>query len=150
MSLEQQIMEQLKTAMKEKNQVALAALRAVKSAILLEKTSGGSGELSEQDEIKILQKQVKQRKEAAEQFIANNAQEMADEELAQAKVIEQFLPAQMSEDEVEAVLKGIIAEVGAEGPKDMGKVMGAATQKLAGQADGKMISQLVKKLLGTA
>ncbi len=148
MSLEKDIMEQLKTAMKAKDQVALASLRAIKTAILKAKTEAGTGgELSEEDELKLLQREVKQRKEAAEQFIAQGAQDMADEELAQAKIIEQFLPEQMSEEDVTAALKEIITQVGAESPKDMGKVMGVATKKLAGKADGKMISQITKSLL---
>ncbi|APD07342.1 uncharacterized protein UJ101_01832 [Flavobacteriaceae bacterium UJ101] len=148
MSLEKDIMEQLKTAMKAKDQVALASLRAIKTAILKAKTEAGAGgELSEEDELKLLQREVKQRKEAAEQFIAQGAQNMADEELAQAKIIEQFLPEQMSEEEVTVALKEIITQVGAESPKDMGKVMGVATKKLAGKADGKMISQITKSLL---
>lgn len=148
MSLEKDIMEQLKAAMRAKDQVALAALRAVKTAILKAKTDvGASGELSEEDELKLLQREVKQRKEAAEQFIAQGAQEMADEELAQSKVIEQFLPKQLSEEEVTTVLKDIIKQVDATSPRDMGKVMGVATKQLAGKADGKMISQITKSLL---
>ncbi len=148
MSLEKDIMTELKLAMKAKDQVALASLRAVKTAILKAKTEVGAGDkLTEEDELKLLQREVKQRKEAAEQFIAQGAQEMANEELAQAKVIERFLPEQLSEDEVMAVLKEIITQVGAESPKDMGKVMGAATKQLAGKADGKMISKLTKVLL---
>ncbi len=148
MSLEKDIMTELKLAMKAKDQVALASLRAIKTAILKAKTEVGAGdELTEGDELKLLQREVKQRKEAAEQFIAQGAQEMANEELAQAKVIERFLPEQLSEDEVMAILKEIITQVGAESPKDMGKVMGAATKQLAGKADGKMISKLTKVLL---
>ncbi len=148
MSLEKDIMEQLKAAMKAKDQVALASLRAIKTAILKAKTDvGASGELSEEDELKLLQREVKQRKEAAEQFIAQGAQEMADEELAQSKVIEQFLPKQLSEEEVTAILKDIIVQVKAESSRDMGKVMGVATKQLAGKADGKMISQITKTLL---
>lgn len=148
MSLEKEIMEQLKTAMKAKDQVALASLRAIKTAILKAKTEvGAANELSEEDELKLLQREVKQRKEAAEQFVAQGAQDMADEELAQAKIIEQFLPKQMSEEEVTTVLKQIITQVGAESSRDMGKVMGVATKQLAGKADGKMISQITKSLL---
>ncbi|MFV0237834.1 MAG: GatB/YqeY domain-containing protein [Flavobacteriales bacterium] len=148
MSLEKDIMEQLKAAMKNKDQVALASLRAIKTAILKVKTeSGASGELSKEDELKLLQREVKQRKEAAEQFIAQGAQDMADEELAQSEIIEQFLPEQMSEEEVTAVLKEIIIQVGAESLRDMRKVMDVATKQLAGKSDGKMISQITKSLL---
>lgn len=148
MSLEKNVMEQLKIAMKSKDQVALASLRAIKTAILKAKTEeGAQGKLSEEDELKLLQREVKQRKEAAEQFIAQEAREMAEEELAQAKVIEQFLPKQLSKEEITTVLKEIITQVGAETPRDMGKVMSVATKQLAGKADGKMISQIVKSLL---
>ncbi len=148
MSLEKEIMEQLKVAMKSKDQIALASLRAVKTAILKAKTEAGAqGKLSEEDELKLLQREVKQRKEAAEQFITQGACKMAEEELAQSKIIEQFLPEQMSEKEVTTVLKKIITQVGAESPRDMGKVMRVATKRLAGKADGKLISQITKSLL---
>ncbi|WP_313374786.1 GatB/YqeY domain-containing protein [Chishuiella sp.] len=147
MNLESQIMGQLKEAMKAKNSIALEALRAVKSELLLAKTSGSNGELSQEQEIALLQKLVKQRKEAAEQFEANNRPELAEKELAQAEVIQQFLPAQLSEEELTVALNEIIAEVGATSAKDMGKVMGAASTKLAGKAEGKAISTKVKEIL---
>lgn len=149
MNLESQIMGQLKEAMKAKNTIALEALRAVKSELLLAKTSGANGELSEDQEIALLQKLVKQRKEAAEQFETNNRPELAEKELAQAEVIQQFLPAQLSEEELTVALKEIITEVGAMSAKDMGKVMGAASSKLAGKAEGKLISIKVKEILSS-
>ena len=147
MSLETQVMESLKEAMKAKNTVALESLRAIKSAILLAKTETGANELTESDELKILQKLVKQRKDSAALYAQQGRNDLAEPELAQMAVIEKFLPAQLSEAEVEEALKGIIAQVGATSPKDMGKVMGAATKQLAGKADGKLISDIVKKLL---
>lgn len=149
MNLETQIMAQLKEAMKAKNTVALEALRAVKSELLLAKTSGANGELSEDQEIALLQKLVKQRKEAAEQFEANERKELAEKELAQAEVIQQFLPAQLSDEELTAAITEIVAEVGATSPKDMGKVMGVASSKLAGKAEGKLISAKVKDILAS-
>ncbi|WP_313383887.1 GatB/YqeY domain-containing protein [Chishuiella sp.] len=149
MNLESQIMGQLKEAMKAKNTIALEALRAVKSELLLAKTSGANGELSEDQEIALLQKLVKQRKEAAEQFQTNNRPELAEKELAQAEVIQQFLPVQLSEEELTVALKEIITEVGATSAKDMGKVMGAASSKLAGKAEGKLISIRVKEILSS-
>jgi len=149
MNLESQIMGQLKEAMKAKNTIALEALRAVKSELLLAKTSGANGELSEDQEIALLQKLVKQRKEAAEQFETNNRPELAEKELAQAEVIQQFLPAQLSEEELTVALKEIITEVGATSAKDMGKVMGASSSKLAGKAEGKLISIKVKEILSS-
>lgn len=147
MSLETKIMEQLKEAMKSKNQIALEALRAVKSEILLAKTSGSNGEISDVQEIAMLQKLIKQRKEAAEQFSANSRTELAEKELAQAEVIQSFLPQQLSAEELESKIKEIISHLGANSPKDMGKVMGAASAQLAGQAEGKTIAEMVKKLL---
>lgn len=147
MSLEVEIMSQLKEAMKAKNTIALEALRAVKSELLLAKTSGSGQELTEAQQIALLQKLIKQRKEAAEQFKANNREELEAKELAQAEVILQFLPKQLSAEELETVIKEIIEEVGATSPKDMGKVMGAASAKLAGKAEGKLISEKVKELL---
>ncbi|RLZ11948.1 GatB/YqeY domain-containing protein [Faecalibacter macacae] len=147
MSLEVEIMSQLKEAMKAKNTIALEALRAVKSELLLAKTSGSGEELTEAQQIALLQKLIKQRKEAAEQFKANGREEFEQKELAQAEVILQFLPKQLSAEELEAVIKEIIAEVGATSPKDMGKVMGTASAKLAGKAEGKLISEKVKDLL---
>lgn len=148
MSLQTKVMEALKEAMKAKDTVALESLRAIKSVILLARTeAGASEELSEADELKLLQKLVKQRKDSAALYTQQGRNDLAEPELAQMAVIEKFLPAQLSEAEVEEALKGIIAQVGATSPKDMGKVMGAATKQLAGKADGKLISDIVKKLL---
>ena len=147
MSLEKKIMEAIKTAMKEKNQQALAALRAVKSELILLKTSGSLSELNETDENKILQKLVKQRKDSASIFSEQNREDLAVPELEQAEVISQFLPKQMSENEVEIVVAEIISKTGASSMKDMGKVMGLTNSELAGKADGKTISGIVKKLL---
>lgn len=148
MSLQTKVMEALKEAMKAKDTVALESLRAIKSAILLARTEAGvSEELSEADELKLLQKLVKQRKDSAALYTQQGRNDLAEPELAQMAVIEKFLPAQLSEAEVEEALKSIIAQVGATSPKDMGKVMGAATKQLAGKADGKLISDIVKKLL---
>ncbi|ASF42516.1 GatB/YqeY domain-containing protein [Capnocytophaga endodontalis] len=148
MSLQTKVMEALKEAMKAKDTVALESLRAIKSAILLARTeAGASEELSEADELKLLQKLVKQRKDSAALYTQQGRNDLAEPELAQMAVIEKFLPAQLSEAEVEEALKGIIAQVGATSSKDMGKVMGAATKQLAGKADGKLISDIVKKLL---
>ena len=148
MSLEQKIMSELKTAMLAKDEKGLRSLRAIKAAILLAKTSeGGSGELKEDDEIKLLQKLVKQRKDSLEIFQQQNRTDLAQKEQEEIEVIEKFLPKQLSADEIKAELSVIIGEVGATSPADMGKVMGAATKKLAGKADGKIISALVKELL---
>lgn len=149
MSLQTQITDALKTAMKNKDQEALAALRAIKSELLLMQTSGGDTTISEQEEVKLLQKLVKQRKESADVFTAQNRSDLAETELAQIKVIEQFLPEQMSEEEVEKIIASIIKEGSFSGMQDMGKVMGMANTKLAGAADGKTISTVVKKLLTT-
>lgn len=148
MSLQAAIMDAMKTAMKEKDTVSLEALRAVKSALLLAQTeSGAKEELSKDDEIKLLQKLVKQRKDSAAIYNEQGRQDLAEPEIAQAAVIEKFLPAQLSETEVEAVVNKIVAENGFSGMADMGKVMGLATKELAGQADGKTISSAVKKSL---
>ena len=147
MSLEKKIMEAIKTAMKEKNQQALAALRAVKSELILLKTSGSLSELNETDEKKILQKLVKQRKDSASIFSEQNREDLAIPELEQAEIILRFLPKQMSENEVEIVVAEIISKTGANSMKDMGKVMGLTNSQLAGKADGKTISGIVKKLL---
>ena len=148
MALEQKIMTDLKTAMLAKDEAGLRSLRAVKAAILLAKTSeGAGGELKEEDEIKLLQKLVKSRKDSLEIFQQQNRQDLAKKEEEEIAVIEKFLPKQMSADEVKAELTKIIAAVGASSPADMGKVMGAATKQLAGKADGKTISALVKELL---
>lgn len=148
MSLEQQIMTDLKAAMLAKDEAALRSLRAIKAAILLAKTAeGGNGEVSAEEEIKLLQKMVKQRKDSLEIFQQQNRPELAKKEEEEIAVIEKFLPKQMSTEEVKAALTDIIAAVGASSPADMGKVMGAATKQLAGKADGKTISALVKELL---
>ncbi|HAT65298.1 MAG TPA: glutamyl-tRNA amidotransferase [Flavobacteriaceae bacterium] len=148
MSLQTQIMEALKTAMKEKDTVSLESLRAVKSALLLAQTeSGAKAELSETEEIKLLQKLVKQRKDSAAIFTEQGRNDLAEPEIAQAAVIEQFLPKQLSEAEVEKVVVDIIAKTGASSMADMGKVMGMASGQLAGKADGKTISTIVKSKL---
>lgn len=148
MSLQQDIMTAMKAAMKSKDQTALAALRAVKSEILLAQTETGSKEeITEDQEIKILSKLVKQRKDSAAIFLEQNREDLAEPEIAQAAVISQFLPAQLSEAEIEKVVVETIAATGAAGMKDMGKVMGMVNQKLAGQADGKTISTIVKAKL---
>lgn len=147
MSLEAKITEQMKEAMKSKNQIALESLRAMKSEILLVKTSGGNGEMNESQEIAMLQKLIKQRKEAAEQFTNNGRTELAEKELAQAEIIQGFLPQQLTQEELEFELKAIIEEVGATSAKEIGKVMGTASARLAGKAEGKMIAETVKKLL---
>ena len=141
-------MGELKTAMLAKDEKALRSLRAIKAAILLAKTSeGAGGELKEDDEIKLLQKLVKQRKDSLEIFQQQNRTDLAQKEKEEIEIIEKFLPKQLSADEITAELSAIISEVGASSPADMGKVMGAATKKLAGKADGKTISALVKELL---
>ena len=148
MSLELKITTALKEAMKSKNQIALTALRAVKSAILLHKTEKSSdGELSNEDEIRILQKLVKQRKDSADIYRTQGRNDLAEPELKEAELIQQFLPKALSEDEVKEVVKSIIDETGAEGMKDMGKVMGLSTKKLMGKADGKLISSIVRGFL---
>ena len=147
MALEQQIQKDIMEAMKAHNESRLNATRGIKSEILLAKTSGGDHELTDGDILKIIQKLVKQRKESAELYTQGGRPELAEKEIAEMKVMEAYLPKALSEDEVRNILKEVVAEVGATGPKDMGKVMGAATKKLAGQADGRMISTIVKELL---
>ncbi len=148
MALEAQIQKDIMAAMKEKDTVRLNAVRSIKSAILLAKTSeGGSKELSDTDIVKIIQKLAKQRKEAAEQYVAAGRQELADNEMNEAAVLETYLPKQLSEAEVEEKIREIIARVGASKPSDMGKVMGVATKELAGLAEGRTISGIVKNLL---
>lgn len=148
MSLQDQVMAAMKEAMKEKNQEALAALRAIKSEILLAQTETGSKEeLSSEQEIKILSKLVKQRKDSAAIFQQQNRTDLSEPELAQAEIISQFLPAQLSEEEISKVVADVIAQTGADGMKDMGKVMGIVSKQLAGQADGKTISSIVKAKL---
>ncbi len=148
MSLQQQVMDGIKVAMKAKDTSSLEALRAVKSALLLAQTATGSkDEISETEELKILQKQVKQRKDSAAIYLEQGRKDLAQPELDQAAVIEQFLPAQMSEGEIAQIVDAIIAETGATSMKDMGRVMGMANGRLAGKADGKTISTVVKSRL---
>lgn len=148
MSLSTQIMDEIKNAMRAKDTVALEALRAIKSEILLAQTSSGAKEeITEDDEVKILQKLVKMRKDSASIFTTQNRPDLAEPELAQIAIIEKFLPAQLTEAEVEAIIAKIIAETGASGIASMGKVMGLATTKIGGAAEGKTISTIVKKLL---
>jgi uncharacterized protein len=149
MSLKQSVESEIKKAMLAKDKDRLRALRAIKSLILLEETKGGSsGEITSDDEMKLLTKAAKQRKDSAEIYKQQNREDLYAVEMAELEIINEFLPKQLSDAELEAALKKIINEVGAEGPKDMGKVMGAATKELAGKADGKAISQKVKALLG--
>jgi hypothetical protein len=148
MSLSSNIMEDIKTAMRAKDTVALEALRAIKSELLLAQTASGSKEeISEDEEVKLLQRLVKTRKESARIYTEQNRPDLAEPELAQVAVIEKFLPAQLSEAEIEAVIAKIIAETGASGIASMGKVMGIASTQLGGAAEGKTISAIVKKLL---
>ncbi len=148
MSLQIQIMDEIKNAMKAKDTVALESLRSIKSELLLLQTASGSKEeVSQEEEIKLLQRLVKTRKESARIFTEQNRPDLAEPELAQIAVIEKFLPAQLSEAEVEAVVAKIIAETGASGIASMGKVMGLASAQLGGTAEGKTISTIVKKLL---
>ncbi|SHH99349.1 hypothetical protein SAMN04488109_6573 [Chryseolinea serpens] len=148
MSLKQQIDNDIKKAMLAKQKEELEALRSIKSMILLAETDkSASGEISGDAENKILMKAAKQRKESADIFQQQNRQDLAEKELFQLEVISRYLPKQLSEEEIASKVKEIIAQVGAKGPQDMGKVMGAATKALSGQADGKVISELVKRLL---
>jgi len=148
MGLQQQVMEELKAAMKAKDKVALESLRAIKSAILLAQTENGSqGELSEADGVKLVQKLVKQRKDSAAIYLEQGREDLAAPELAQVEVIEKFLPKQLSGEEIEKVVARVIETTGSAGMKDMGKVMGIVGQELAGQADGKAISEIVKRKL---
>jgi uncharacterized protein len=148
MSLQASIMLKLKEAMKAKDQVALTSLRAIKAELLLAQTASGSKlELSESEEIKLIQKLVKQRKDSATIFSTQNRPDLAEPELAQVAIIEQFLPEQLTEDEVEKIVLNAITSLGASSMKDMGKVMAAVNTEVAGKADGKTISVLVKKNL---
>jgi hypothetical protein len=150
MSLKLQIDNDIKKAMLAKQKEELEALRSIKSLILLAETEkGGSGDIGTDVENKLLMKAAKQRKESADIFTQQGRNDLAERELFQLDIINRYLPKQLSGDEIETALKSIIAEVGAKGPQDMGKVMGTATKKLAGQADGKVISELVKKLLAS-
>ncbi|MCE7058747.1 GatB/YqeY domain-containing protein [Dyadobacter sp. CY343] len=148
MSLKTQVESGIKDAMRAKDQDTLRALRAIKSLILLEETKGGaSGELTSDDELKLLTKAAKQRRESADIYKTQNREDLLQKEEAELAVIEQFLPKQLTEDELKAKLQEIITRIGASAPSDMGKVMGVATKELAGQADGKVVSALVKGLL---
>lgn len=148
MSLQSKIMDVMKDAMRSKDTIALEALRAIKSELLLAQTATGTKEeISEADEIKILQRLVKMRKDSAEIFTTQNRPDLAEPELAQIAVIEQFLPAQLSEDEITDIIAKIISETGASGIASMGKVTGLASAQIGGQAEGKVISSIVKKLL---
>ena len=148
MSLSERIMDEIKTAMRAKDTVALESLRAVKSAILLAQTETGSKEaISEEDEIKILQRLIKQRRESAAIYMEQQRPDLAEPELAQAAVIEKFLPEQMNEMQIEEIISRIIQEQQVSGMAAMGKIMGLASSELAGKADGKTISTIVKKLL---
>jgi len=147
MSLETEVMSAMKTAMKNKDKEALRGLRAIKSAILLEKTSGSQQELNEAGEIKLLQKLIKQRKESIGIYEEQGRDDLAKTEKEEIEVIQQFLPEQLSEDELKSILKKIIDETGASSMADMGRVMGRATGEVKGRADGKTISAIVKQLL---
>lgn len=148
MSVQKLVMEKMKEAMKAKDTVALQALRAVKSAFLLAKTeSGAAEELTEAQEVKIIQKQVKQRKDSAAIFLKQGREDLAKPELDEVAILEQFLPEALTDEEIESVVIATIAKLGANGMQDMGKVMGVVSKELAGQADGKTISQFVKKHL---
>ena len=147
MSLEQKVMTELKAAMKAKDKNALTSLRAIKSALLLAKTDGSGAEMTEELEIKILQKLVKSRKDSLEIFEKQGREDLAVKERNEIEVISKFLPKQMDAAELETIIKGIVEQTGASGMKDMGKVMGMASKQLAGKADGKTISTIVKGLL---
>ncbi|MDR3286904.1 MAG: GatB/YqeY domain-containing protein [Prevotellaceae bacterium] len=147
MSLELTINNDIKTAMLAKDKLRLETLRSIKAGILLAKTAENATEITEDFEIKMLQKMAKQRKESATIYTQQNRQELADKELAEAEIIEQYLPKQLTEEEITVVVKEVIAAVGATSQKDMGKVMGAANKQLAGKADGRLISEIVKKMI---
>ncbi|MCF8257781.1 MAG: GatB/YqeY domain-containing protein [Flavobacteriales bacterium] len=149
MTLTDRINNDIKEAMKAKHAAKLTALRAIKAQLLLAATAqGSSGGTSDEEGIKMLQKQVKQRKESAEVYVQQGRQDLADPELAEAAFIEEYLPKQLTEDELKPLIAAIISRMGAAGPQDLGKVMGAASKELAGKADGKTISGVVKALLG--
>ena len=148
MSLTDTINNDIKTAMLAKDEAGLRGLRAIKSALIIAKTSGTNAANPEEEEIKMLQKLVKQRKESAEIYQGQNRPDLSKKELDEIAVIEKYLPKQMGEDEVRIIVKQIIETTGAKSPSDMGKVMGAASKQLAGKADNKIVSALVKELLG--
>ena len=148
MALEQQIQQDIMAAMKAHDYVRTNAVRSIKSAILLAKTAeGGKKELEDADIVKLIQKLIKQRKEAAEQYVAAGRQELADNELAEAKVLEEYVPRQLTPEEITERVREIIAQVGASAPSDMGKVMGVASKQMAGLADGRTLSGIVRELL---
>jgi uncharacterized protein YqeY len=147
MNISNQINEDLKNAMRAKDKITLEALRAAKTAFTLAKTQGGSKELSETDELKIIQKLVKQRNDSAVIYKEQSRDDLYQKEVAEAKVLEQYLPAKMSTDELTEYLTKLVEKLGVSGPQDMGKVMGIATKELAGKADGKEISGIVRNLL---
>lgn len=144
MGLEKDVMEKIKAAMKSKDTVALASLRSIKSEILKQKTSGSNTEMTEADELKLVQKLIKQRKDSAQLYQEQNRDDLAKEELDQVSILEEFLPQQLSEDEIKTEVKSIIEQVGASSMKDMGKVMGIASKQMAGKAEGAVISKIVK------
>ena len=148
MNLEQKVMTDLKAAMLAKDEKALRALRAIKAAIILAKTAeGAGGQINDEGEVKLLQKLIKQRKDSLEIYEQQNRADLAQKEKEEIEVIEKFLPAQLSQGELKSALSSLISDLGASSPADMGKVMGAATKKFAGMADGKTINALVKELL---
>lgn len=148
MSLEQKVMDELKNAMRAKDEAALRSLRAIKAAIIIEKTAeGANGEISEATELKMLQKMAKQRRDSLDIFLKQNREDLAAKEKEELNIIEKFLPQQMSPEELRTELRAIIAQVGAKSPADMGKVMGVASKQLAGKTDGKAINEAVKELL---
>lgn len=148
MNLEQQVMAEMKDAMKAKDEAALRGLRAIKAEIIKAKTEpGANGEITAEGELKLLQKIVKQRRDSLEIFTQQNRQDLAQKEQEEIAIIEKFLPKQLTNDEIKVELEKIITQVGASSPADMGKVMGVATKQLAGKADGKVVSGLVKELL---
>jgi uncharacterized protein YqeY len=150
MGLKQIIDADIKAAMLAKEKEALLALRAIKSLILLEETKEGhQAEISEEDEMKLLTKAAKQRREAADVYQKQNREDLASKELAELAIIEKYLPKQLDGPAIEAIVRAIVAEIGATGPADMGKVMGAANKKLAGQAEGRAVSQVVKDVLSS-
>jgi uncharacterized protein len=150
MTLKQNIESEIKSAMIARDKTRLSALRAIKSMILLEETkSGAKAEISEEDEMKILTKAAKQRKDSAEIYEQQNRADLLEVEMAELAIIQEFLPKAMTEEEVTAAIKAIISQTGASSPKDMGKVMGVASKELAGKADGKMIADKVKALLNS-
>lgn len=144
MGLEKEVMEKMKTAMKAKDTVALSSLRSIKSEILKQKTSGSGNEMTEAEELKLVQKLIKQRKDSAQLYQEQDREDLAKDELDQVAILEEFLPKQLSEEEIKAHVKAIIADIGAGSMKDMGKVMGMASKKMAGKAEGAIISKIVK------